>query len=332
MQHTRTYTHTHTHTCTHARTHTYTHLQTYGHTAECKAKKLESPCELPSSGPAGLSLGIIVYVCMRVCVYACMCACVYACMCVCVYVCLCVCVYVRICVWIGYTIRMNESRRTYEWVMSQIQISHVAHMDEPCHTLEWVYCHTNEPCCTHKYTHTPTHPQTHAQATHVCVWEIQGSRREGVISHMCVTYDVFMCVLSLTHTEHDNFHFSEWVMSHGTISLNASSHTELFLWMCHVTHMCNAWLIHVCTMTHSYETEGFEQVGTISLSESCHDPLIRNRRIWADRNKFYSMCSQIVLRDQNHFYRTYWLIRSVPWMSHMESNEVEDLSRSEQIL
>jgi len=30
---------------------------TYGHTKECKAKKLESPCELPSSGPAGLSLG-----------------------------------------------------------------------------------------------------------------------------------------------------------------------------------------------------------------------------------------------------------------------------------
>jgi len=261
---------------------------------------------------------------MRVCVHVCMCVCVYVCMCVCVYVCMCVYVCDS-----SYTTRMNESRRTYEWVMSQIQISHVAHMDEPCHTLEWVYCHTNEPCCTHKYTHTPTHPQTHAQATHVCVWEIQGSRREGVISHMCVTYDVFMCVLLLTHTEHDNVHFSEWVMSHGTIfSECVMSH----ICVMHDSFMCVPWLTHTKqkdssrlelflwvsrVMTHSYGTEGFEQIGassivcaprlcfeirTISIERTdsygvCHEWVIWNQtkwRIWADRNKFYSMCSEIV--------------------------------------
>jgi len=33
---------------------------------------------------------------------------------------------------------MNESCHTYEWVMSHIWMSHVTHMNESCHTHEWV--------------------------------------------------------------------------------------------------------------------------------------------------------------------------------------------------
>jgi len=36
------------------------------------------------------------------------------------------------------TTRMNESCRTYEWVMSHIWMSHVTRMNESCHTYEWV--------------------------------------------------------------------------------------------------------------------------------------------------------------------------------------------------
>jgi len=35
-------------------------------------------------------------------------------------------------------IHMNESRHTYEWVMSHICMSHVSHMNESCHTCERV--------------------------------------------------------------------------------------------------------------------------------------------------------------------------------------------------
>ena len=36
---------------------------------------------------------------------------------------------------------INESCHTYEWVMSHIWMSHVTHMNESCHTYEWVMSH-----------------------------------------------------------------------------------------------------------------------------------------------------------------------------------------------
>jgi len=36
---------------------------------------------------------------------------------------------------------MNESRRTYEWVISHIWRSHVTQMNESCHTYEWMMFH-----------------------------------------------------------------------------------------------------------------------------------------------------------------------------------------------
>jgi len=110
---------------------------------------------------------------------------------------------------------------------------------------------------------------------------------ECVMSHICVMHDSFMCVPWLTHTKQKD-----------------SSRLELFLWVSRV-------------MTHSYGTEGFEQIGissivcaprlcseirTISIERTdsygvCHEWVIWNQtkwRIWADRNKFYSMCSEIV--------------------------------------
>jgi len=36
---------------------------------------------------------------------------------------------------------MNESCHTYEWVMSHIWMSHVTHMNESCHTYKWVMSH-----------------------------------------------------------------------------------------------------------------------------------------------------------------------------------------------
>ena len=41
-------------------------------------------------------------------------------------------------IWMSHVTHMNESCHTYEWVMSHIWMSHVTHMNEVCHTYEWV--------------------------------------------------------------------------------------------------------------------------------------------------------------------------------------------------
>jgi len=44
-------------------------------------------------------------------------------------------------IWMSYDVYMNESCRTYEWVMSHMWMSRVVYMDEPCRTYEWVMSH-----------------------------------------------------------------------------------------------------------------------------------------------------------------------------------------------
>ena len=59
----------------------------------------------------------------------------------------------------SHVTHMNESCHTHEWVMSHIWMSHVTHMNESCHTHEWVMSHTwmshvthiNESCHTHEW-------------------------------------------------------------------------------------------------------------------------------------------------------------------------------------
>ena len=58
-----------------------------------------------------------------------------------------ICVWVTSHIWMIYVIHMNgyrhithinESRVTYEWVISHIWRSHVTYMNQSCHTYEWV--------------------------------------------------------------------------------------------------------------------------------------------------------------------------------------------------
>ena len=54
---------------------------------------------------------------------------------------------------------VNESCHTYDWVMSHIWMGHVTHMNESCHTYEWVMAHIwmshvshmNESCHTYEW-------------------------------------------------------------------------------------------------------------------------------------------------------------------------------------
>ena len=62
-------------------------------------------------------------------------------------------------IWMSRVTHMNESCHTYEWVTSHIWMSHVTLMNESCHTYEWVMSHIwmshvthmNESCHTYEW-------------------------------------------------------------------------------------------------------------------------------------------------------------------------------------
>jgi len=89
-------------------------------------------------------------------------------------------------------VRMHESSRTYEWVMSNLWISHITHMNKSCHTCEWIM--------SHMWTSHVTHMN---ESRHTYEW---------VISHICMTHVTYM---------NESRHTYEWVMSHIWMSICA---------------------------------------------------------------------------------------------------------------
>ena len=51
----------------------------------------------------------------------------------------------------SHVTHMNESCHTYEWVISHIRMNHVTHMDQSCHTYDWVMSHMHELCHTYEW-------------------------------------------------------------------------------------------------------------------------------------------------------------------------------------
>jgi len=110
----------------------------------------------------------------------------------------------------SHVTHMNESCHTYEWVMSHIWMSHVTHINEPCHTYQWVMSHIWMSHVTHK-------------------------------NEPCHTYEWVMSHISMSHATHMNepFHTYEWVMSHIEWVM---SH----IWMIHATYLLRQ---HIATQT-----------------------------------------------------------------------------------
>ena len=112
-------------------------------------------------------------------------------------------------IWMSHGTHMNESCHTYEWVMLHIWISHVTHMNESCRTYEWVMAH---------------------------IWMSYVRTYEWVMSHIWVSH--------VTHMN-ESCHTYEWVLSHIWMShvtrMNESCHTYEWVishvWMSLVTHM-----------------------------------------------------------------------------------------------
>ena len=122
----------------------------------------------------------------------------------------------------SHVTHLNELCHTSEWVMSYIWTSHVTHLNESCCTLEWVTSHTkrrghdvaacvrvthmNESCHTYKWS------MPHIWMSHTTHISESCHKYEWVTCHPKKKgYDVAACVHD-THTI-ESCHKHEWVMS-----------------------------------------------------------------------------------------------------------------------
>ena len=103
---------------------------------------------------------------------------------------------------------------TYEWVMSDIQLSHVKHLDESCHTCE---CVMSDIQIRHV-----AHDMSHVWMSHVSGWHTDesGHTYGWVKSHIQMRY--------VTHTNESCLTY-RWVMSHSLGTATSPRTSALFI-------------------------------------------------------------------------------------------------------
>jgi len=159
--------------------------------------------------------------------------------CVCVYVCVrarvCVCVCVWVCICQGVTcVHVNESCHTYEWVMSHIwrSLTHIVYVSTSMYLACVCLCECECMCvrvcvrmCVCVYV---------CMCVRVYIFHVYVYTCKQVMSHVRVTrmhqsyhtpYEWVMAHIKRGHVTHTNksFHNNKWAMQH--------------MWMSHVTHM-----------------------------------------------------------------------------------------------
>ena len=132
---------------------------------------------------------------------------------------------------------VNESCHTYDWVMSHIWMRHVTHMNESCHT--WYATFARD--------------MAHSYVWHdlfICITQHK--------SFMCVVWILSerwclrpprTCVYFITNVGHDSFICVTW--------------HDSFICLIHMCDMIHWYhqlirIIHVCAMTHSYVNHLYE--------------------------------------------------------------------------
>ena len=173
------------------------------------------------------------------------------------------------------TAQTNESRPTYEWVVSDIRLSHVSHVNESRDTYEWVMWHMR---MSH-VSHIRMSRVWHTNESCLTIWTGHVTRvtwlmRTCVITHMIAPIRLQLClefsarvtwlvrdthfqICALRQTE--SCHTHEWMMRCDTYEWVISH-----VWTSHVTHMnesCHTyeWVVSHIRMSH-----------VTHMNESCH--------------------------------------------------------------
>jgi len=152
-------------------------------------------------------------------------------------------------IWMSHVTHMNESCHTYEWVMSHIWMGHVTHTNESCHTeschtYEWVMSHIGMSRVTHRNEscHTYKRVMSHIGMSHV-TQRNESASFLGVTSHERVpTYE---------YVEHIYTYKSIRLYSCETLSRRTREWVKSHIWMSHVTHTNES--CHIYESCHTYE-------------------------------------------------------------------------------
>jgi len=185
-------------------------------------------------------------------------------------------------IWMSHVTHMNESRHTYEWVISHIWVSHVTHMNESCHTYEMSHVtHMNESCHTYEWV------MSHIWMSHVTHMDESCHTHKWVMSHRTsecssTTTDT-VCQSQLTTQRsgsstktlrrcntrvcawHDQYIYVTWRLWHMWHD-PCKSH----IWMSHVTNMHEIWHTYEWVMRHDPRKAHIWMSHVTHMNERCH--------------------------------------------------------------
>jgi len=135
--------------------------------------------------------------------------------------------------------------------MSHTWMSHVAHMNESCHTCEWVMSHTwmNESCHTHEWV------MSHIWIRHATPMKGSCHAYRWFMSHIWMRDTHMHTSDSSIHVWHDSFKYTTqriyiymtWLINMWDLTLLRDTNK------CNTdTIICGTWLLHVHVTTHPY--------------------------------------------------------------------------------
>ena len=172
-------------------------------------------------------------------------------------------------IWVCHVTHMNESCHTCEWVMSHIWMSRVTHMNESCHTYEWLMSHMW---------------MSHGSTVYEKKWLVCRDSFTCYMQEMTHTL-LSHVIFSLSLLSHDSFTCVTWVthmwMSHGirmghATRLNESCDThewELRIWKETVSQKKNERDLHI----------GNNMYVQGPIKETCfHEKTLMTRHLWKD--------------------------------------------------
>ena len=165
----------------------------------------------------------------------------------------------------SHVTHMNEPCHIYEWAMSHIWMSHVVRMNESCHIYKWVMSHIWMSHVTHMNESCHTYERV---MSHICT---------SHVTHMNESCRAYECVMSRR----------VWI-SHVSRTSKTCVNKPYQMYSCHTCHVCHVlcvtglvhrqdWSIDLaCDMTHSHVShDSFTRVTllihmSLIVNESCH--------------------------------------------------------------
>ena len=123
-------------------------------------------------------------------------------------------------VWMSHVTHMNESCHTYEWVMAHVWMSHGTRMNDSCETYAGVMWHIHEWVMAHIWV---SHGTYMNESWHTYEWVMAQISCTNALALIAVMRHIRMSHVTHTNESWDTY---EWVMGHIRMSHNYKEETR----------------------------------------------------------------------------------------------------------